>query len=194
MPVGMPPRQALRISNSWNVHAEDLDISQPAIDASICRLGLMLFPSPGKALRAVRQLLRPSARFAALVFTTPANNPFMARSMAILLRHAGKSAPAPDSAGIFALGGNGALEQLFEGSGLTDVISTTLRSPLTLASASDALEVMQQAFGAYRAVVADLGSAEQADGWAEVQDYLTQLESHGRFETELEFKITSGAR
>jgi hypothetical protein len=115
-------------------------------------------------------------------------------SLGILLRRAGKSPPAPGQPGIFALGGGGVLEKLYEGSGLTDVMSTTLRSPLNLASASAALQMMQQAFGAYRAVVADLGAAEQADAWREVHDFLSQLESHGRFQTELEFKITSGAR
>jgi hypothetical protein len=33
----------------------------------------MLFPSPREALEAVQCVLKPGARFAALVFTTPAN-------------------------------------------------------------------------------------------------------------------------
>ena len=61
-------------------------------------------------------------------------------------------------------------------------------------SADSALEMMQQAFGAYRAVLADLGPAERDKAWAEVRDYLGQLETGGRFETDLEFIIGSGAR
>jgi ubiquinone/menaquinone biosynthesis C-methylase UbiE len=105
--------------------AEDLDERQTPFDASISRLGLMLFPSPRGALKAVQRVLRPGARFAALVFTSPANNPFMAQPMVILLRHAGKSPPAPGQPGIFALGGDGVLEEL---------ISAVSRSPRTARS------------------------------------------------------------
>ena len=75
--------------------AEDLDKSIAPFDASICRFGLMLFPSPREALAAVNRVLAPGARFAALVFTTPAKNPFLAKPMAILLRHTGKKPPPP---------------------------------------------------------------------------------------------------
>jgi len=114
--------------------AEDLQESLIPFDGSISRLGLMLFPFPRNALRAVLCLLKPDARFSALVFTTPNNNPFMAQPMAILLRNAGKSAPAPGQPGIFALGGDGILENLMKESGFTDVKSTKVRASLKLAS------------------------------------------------------------
>ncbi len=49
--------------------AEDLPATQQAFDAAICRLGLMLFPAPKQALKAVQSVLKPQARFAGLVFT-----------------------------------------------------------------------------------------------------------------------------
>jgi SAM-dependent methyltransferase len=127
--------------------AEDLEADLIPFDASISRLGLMLFPSPDNALRAVQRVLKPAARFAALVFTIPDNNPFMARPMAILLRHAGKAPPAPGRPGIFALGADGVLESLMKESGLTDVKSTKVGASLRLATASDALEMMQKRSG-----------------------------------------------
>ena len=98
--------------------AEQLDAALGPFDASISRLGLMLFPSPGSALAAVQRVLKPGGHFAALVFTTPQNNRFLAQPMAILLRHAGKSAPAPGQPGIFALSGDGVLGKLLKDSGL----------------------------------------------------------------------------
>jgi ubiquinone/menaquinone biosynthesis C-methylase UbiE len=174
--------------------AEDLDQPQTLFDASISRLGLMLFPSPRRALAAVQCVLKPGARFAALVFTSPDNNHFTAQPMAILLRHAGKSRPAPGQPGIFALGGDGVLEELMKDSGLTQVRTRTVRAPLRLQSASAALEMMQQAFGAYRAVVAGLDDAEKSKAWGEVYECLKQFEIGGAFETEFEFIIGSGAR
>ncbi|MBL27251.1 MAG: SAM-dependent methyltransferase [Rhodospirillaceae bacterium] len=174
--------------------AENLDEADGPFDAAICRVGLMLFPSPRKALEALQRVLKPSGRFAALVFTTPANNPYMAQPMAILMQYAGKSPPAPGQPGIFALGGEGILEGLMKESGFVDVQTQTVRAQLRLPSASDALEMMQQAFGVYRAIVANLDPEEKARAWNEVHKCLKRFESNGNFETELEFIIGSGAR
>jgi ubiquinone/menaquinone biosynthesis C-methylase UbiE len=81
--------------------AEDLEVTPESFDAVICRLGLMLFVAPAQALAAVRRALRPGGKVAVVVFTTPAANPFMAQPMQILLRHAGKTPPAPGQPGIF---------------------------------------------------------------------------------------------
>jgi ubiquinone/menaquinone biosynthesis C-methylase UbiE len=174
--------------------ADELDEIQPPFDAAISRLGLMLFPAPATALKAVQRVLKPGARFSALVFTTPAHNPFMAQTMAILLRHAGKSAPAPGQPGIFALGSDGALENLMRQSGLTDVKTKTVRAPLRVANSSDALEMMQEAFGAYRAVVADLGNAEKSKAWRDVHECLRTFETEHGFTAEFEFIIGAGAK
>ncbi len=174
--------------------AEDLELSQHPFDASICRLGLMLFPAPGSALEAIQRVLKPGGRFAALVFTTPTSNPFMAQPMRTLLRHDNKQPPGPDQPGIFALGGDGVLENLLNKSGLTNVNTKTVRALLKLPSTSQALEMMQQAFGAYRAVVADLGEAERSKAWLEVRECLKQFENDDGFKTEFEFIIGSGAR
>jgi ubiquinone/menaquinone biosynthesis C-methylase UbiE len=185
--AGMPTVETLECA------AEDLDGTLGPFDASICRLGLMLFPSPRAALKAVRHVLRPGARFAALVFTTPANNSFMAEPMVILLRHAAKSPPTPGQPGIFALGAEGVLERLIKDVGLIDVKTRILRASLRLANASAALEMMQRAFGSYRAVVADLDDAQRSKAWNEVHECLKQFEKSRGFETEFEFIIGSGA-
>ena len=71
-------REGIKNIETVECAAEDLKEAQAPFDASLCRLGLMLFPSPASALRAIHRVLKPGARFAALVFTTPATNPFMA--------------------------------------------------------------------------------------------------------------------
>jgi ubiquinone/menaquinone biosynthesis C-methylase UbiE len=172
---------------------DEFDEAQAPFDAAICRLGLMLFPTPSRALRSVQRVLKPGARFAALVVTTPANNPYLSQPMRILLDHAGKQPPAPGQPGLFALGGDGVLEGLLKESGLENVETKTVRTPFRLASADDALEMMQQAFGAYRAVVADLGEDDRSRAWADVHGCLTQFEGANGFEAELELLIGVGA-
>jgi ubiquinone/menaquinone biosynthesis C-methylase UbiE len=173
--------------------AEDLPETQQAFDAAICRLGLMLFPAPRQALKAVQGVLKPRARFAGLVFTTPSNNPFMSQPMQILLRHAGKEPPPAGKPGIFALGRPGVLKGLLSDTGFSGVQAKVVRASLRLESSAEALEMMQQAFGAYRAVVADLGSDARAAAWSEVGECLKQFEGDDGFQAGLEFVIGSGA-
>ncbi len=172
--------------------ADELDASLGPFDAAICRMGLMLFPSPLGALRALRPLLGPGARFAALVFSTPAKSPFLAQPMAILLRHAGKSPPSPGSPGIFALGGDGVLENLLMEGGFTEIKTTKVQANIVLPSAAEALHLMQEAAGAYRAVVADLDEQARARAWDEVYDCLKQFHTGSRFEAQLEAIVGSG--
>jgi ubiquinone/menaquinone biosynthesis C-methylase UbiE len=192
-------RQSAAAANLQNIEtiesaAEDLDERLPPFDAAISRLGLMLFPSPGEALKALQRVLKPGARFAALVFTTPDNNPFLARSMAVLLRCAGKSPPKPGQPGLFALGGKGILEGLMRDSGLVQIQTKLVTASLNLPSASHALEMMREAFGAYRAVVADLSDTEKLKAWNEVYECHKQFEGADGFRAQFDFIIGSGAK
>ena len=85
------------------------------------------------------------------------------------------------------------MEDLFRNTGFADVQSQIIRSPLNLPTAEDALQMIQQAFGAYRAIVADLSADDQAAAWSEVLECLRQFESKDGFETKFEFVIASGA-
>jgi ubiquinone/menaquinone biosynthesis C-methylase UbiE len=192
-------QEAARRSGLGNIEtlecaAEELPSTLGRFDAAICRFGLMLFPGPKQALQAVHRVLEPKARIAALVFSTPAANPFMAEPMQILLRHAGKEPPPAGRPGIFALGGRGVLEGLLTDSGLMDVEARIARASLRLSSAAEALQMMQEAFGAYRAVVADLGPEARAAAWAEVGECLQRFVNDEGFQTDVEFIIGSGAR
>src|SRR5262245_47831724 len=174
--------------------AEELDVTADSFDAVICRLGLMLFAEPARALAAVRQGLRPGGKVAAVVFTVPEANPFMAEPLRILLRHAGKRPPAPGQAGIVALGAPGVLARLLVGSGFVAVEERTVSVPLRMPSAAQALAMMQEAFGAYRAVISDHLPAVQDAAWAEVATTLLGFETPMGFAAPAEVLIVAGTR
>lgn len=174
--------------------AEELDVGDGSFDAAICRLGLMLFRDPGEALRAVRRALRPGGKFAVVVFTTPEANPFMAKPMQILLRHAGKPPPAPGRPGIFALGGPGVLERLFADSGFTGFEQRRVALALRTRSAERTLEMMKEAFGAYRAVLEDSSETVRTAAWAEVAEALRSFETPDGFAAPAEVLVAAGAR
>jgi SAM-dependent methyltransferase len=174
--------------------AEDLELAADRFDAVICRLGLMLFSDPTKALLAVRRALRPGGKVAVVVFTTPAANPFMAKPMQILLRHAGKTPPAPGQPGIFSLGAPGVIEHLFADSGFVGVEQRTLTLALRMPSAAQALAMIQEAFGAYRAVVSDRPEGVRVAAWAEVAETLKTFETATAFVAPAEVLVAAGVK
>lgn len=172
--------------------ADSFDATLSPFDAAICRFGLMLFPSPAEAIKSIRGVLKPGACFSAVVVTTPQNNPYFSQPMKILLDHAGKAPPAPGQPGLFVLGGDGILENLLNDCGLEGVQTKIMRAPIRLANADEALEMMQQAFGAFRAVAAELGEAEQQKAWSDVHDCLGQFEGKNGYEAEIEVMVGCG--
>ena len=82
---------------------------------------------------------------------------------------------------------------MFRDAGFGDVRCKTITGQLQLASVSEALTMMQEAFGVYRAVVADLGSDERSRAWEEVRECLQQFETSDGFGATLEFHVVSGA-
>ncbi|TMA88069.1 MAG: methyltransferase domain-containing protein [Deltaproteobacteria bacterium] len=84
--------------------AESLDLDADSFDAVICRLGLMLFSNPEKVLRAMRRVVRPGGKVAALVFSTAEKNPRQGIILGVARRFG--SAPLP----LFSLGASNVLE------------------------------------------------------------------------------------
>jgi SAM-dependent methyltransferase len=174
--------------------AEELDVAAESFDAVICRLGLMLFVEPARALAVVQRALRPGGKVAAVVFTTPASNPFMTRPMQVLLRHAGKTPPAPGQPGLFALGAPGVLAGLLRDGGFVGIEERIIETPLRTSSAAEALVMMREAFGAYRAVVSDQPERVQSAAWAEVAEILKEYETAVGFIGRTEVCVAAGVK
>ncbi len=192
-------RETVAASNVNNVttlagSAEELDLDSEGFDAVVCRLGLMLFAEPEKAIAAAYRALRPGGRIAAVVFTSPQANRFMAEPMVILLRHAGKAPPTPGRPGIFALGAPGKLEGLLEGAGFGDVEARVMNVDMRLSGADEVLLMMQEGWGAYRAVLAGTSDAVQAQAWSEVHDFLRGFEATGEFVASAEVLAVAAAK
>ena len=185
---------AAGLTNIETLHgpAESLAESGLRVDAAVCRLGLMLFRSPRDALAAMRTVLARNGRFACLVFAAPQENPLFSKTMAIALKHAGKTPPAASSPGLFALSDPARLQTLFEAAGYTGIAIERVTVRLSIASPDDALTMMQEAFGAYRAVLAGLDADSRAAAWREIRDCLETFSSPGGVAAEMVLLLASG--
>ena len=192
-------RRNARIAGLGNVStlcgaAEELEVAPGSFDAVICRLGFMLFAEPTKALVAVRKALKPGGKVAVVVFTTPAANPARAKATQILLRHAGKAPPPAGRPGMFSLGALGTIERLLTESGFIGVERRQMNLPLRMRSAADALQMIQEAFAASRAIVSDCSEAVRAAAWAEVAEMLKTFESDKGFVTPGGLLVAAGTK
>ncbi len=192
-------RENVRTAGLQNVStlrgaADELGIPPASVDAVICRLGLMLFPDPKSALNSIHHALKPGGKVAVVVFTTPAANPHRAKAMQILLRHAGKPPPAPGQPGMYALGGPGTMDELYTECGFIDVRRREIKIPMVMQSAKDALQMMQDAYGAYRAVLQDCSEGIQKAAWAEVAQMLKTFETDGKFVAPSELLVAAGTK
>ena len=182
------------LTNVETLHgpAEDLSESGLRVDAATCRLGLMLFQSPQDAVAAVRSVLVESGRFAVLVVASPQDNLLFSKTMMIALKHAGKTPPPPGSPGLFALSDPARLENLFQAAGYIDTRVEQVVARMSIASVGDALTMMQEAFGAYRAVLADLDDEKRDVAWGEIRDCIGQFSSQGGVNADMTFLLASG--
>jgi ubiquinone/menaquinone biosynthesis C-methylase UbiE len=174
--------------------AEDLETENAAFDAAICRLGLMLIPNPHGIAGSILTILRPSGRFGAVVIGPPEHNPFLAEPLKILRRHANKAPPPPGAPGIFALANAGQLSTLLRDAGFTDVSVKTIDENLDMDSAEDAMQMIKEAFGVYRAIIGDQPARTQEDAWAEVLDFLKRFEGAYGLRVTSQFHVASGAK
>ncbi len=177
-----------------NSPAEDINVEPGSFDAVICRLGLMLFVSPERVLSSVNHALKPGGRFAAVVFTGPASNYFIARPMEILLKHAKKDPPGAGEPGIFAMGKSGKLKEIITENGFTDYREKVLNISLKLPSVDAAFNMMQDAFGAYREVISSSPESVRHAAWNEVRQMISEFEVNGRFEASAEVMVAVGTK
>jgi ubiquinone/menaquinone biosynthesis C-methylase UbiE len=68
------------------VDAENLALDADSFDAAICRIALMLFPNPAKALTEMRRVVKPGGKVAAMVFSAFEKNPYHGIPIAIVRR------------------------------------------------------------------------------------------------------------
>lgn len=174
---------------------ERLDVGEGAFDAAICRLGLMFFPDPVKGLDAIRRALKPGGRAAAIVFSTPEENPCMVMAMQTAFRHAGMA--PPDSyrpGGLFCLGKPGLIEDMFEAAGFSQVMAQKISAPFRLPSAAHFVGFAAAAAGAVRQIVDGLDEEGRKAAWADMAERLRVFETKGGWEGPNQLILASGMR
>jgi ubiquinone/menaquinone biosynthesis C-methylase UbiE len=163
--------QAAREAGLANVEmrvmdAQNLDVSDDSFDAVICRLGLMLFPNPVRALMEMHRAVRPGGHVVTMVFSTADKNPYFGVPLG-LLSHRGLEVQP-----LFSLGTPEKLQETFKASGLRNVAIHEFAVRRTFSSIGEAIRNMEGMI-AIRKPMASLSDAERQKFLAEVEQELS---------------------
>jgi ubiquinone/menaquinone biosynthesis C-methylase UbiE len=181
-----------------NVETLELDgerhgsLPPASFDAAISRVGLIYFPDQQRALAGIRHALKPGARFAAMVYSTPERNPFFSLPVSIIRQRAQLPPPLPGQPGPFSLGGEGVLARTLEQAGLRDVEVRRIDSPVRLPSAAECVRFERESFGALHQMMASMDERERAETWQEIETALSRFESADGFVGPCEMLVGAG--
>lgn len=101
------------------IDAEEIPLETDSVDGVLCRFGFMLMPDPAAALAETRRVLRPGGRLALAVWSTAADNPWVAIAGRILAERGLTPPPAPGAPGMFVLADEARLQGLLSGAGFS---------------------------------------------------------------------------
>jgi ubiquinone/menaquinone biosynthesis C-methylase UbiE len=174
------------------MNAENIDLDENSFDSVICRQGLMLFPNPLKALTAMRRVVKPEGKVAALVWSAEEKNPYQGIPFAIVRRIGNIPAPTAGQPGLFTLGEPALLEGIFRESGFqeTGVHAVTLNR--RFASAEKAIQSLTNP--GLQQLMTKLSETEREQARAEMMGQLRQFEGPNGLELTGEMLIAVGTK
>src|SRR4030081_3282681 len=141
--------------------ASALDLPSDSFDAAICRFGLMFVPDVAAALGHVLRVLKPGARFAALVWSTEDKNPYIGLQLKLVREMDRMPSPPPSLARTVSLSAPGQLEQAFRAAGFANVNVSAIATPRNFESVEDAITAMRQTSPAQGELGREMNDAER---------------------------------
>lgn len=176
------------------MNAENLDFDTDSFDAVICRMGLMVFPDPVKALMGMHRVVKRGRKVVALVPSTEQKNPCRGIPLGIVRRIGNNLTEVPGLRSLFSLGNPDVLQETFRASGFADVGTHAVPTRAIYSSAAEAVRITTDSFPGLRHLMDQLSEAERERAWTEIQRDLSQFESPNGFEAPGEVLIGIGIK
>jgi SAM-dependent methyltransferase len=145
---------------------EALELAPASLDVVLSRAAIMYTSNPLETLRRLHTALRPGGRLAVAVWATPDRVAF-ATPVAVMIETLRIEPPAAGP-GPFALGADGALEDLVRDAGFTDVVAGTALAVYETASAEACTEWIRDVAPPITELIADQPVPVRQDVWNRV--------------------------
>ena len=177
------------------VNAENIELESDSFDAVICRIALMLFPNPVKALGEMHRVVKPGGKVAVMVYSGLEKNPYHEIFQEAVRRMGNIPWPAPGEPWMYALGAPGLLEGLYSSAGFLNVSVHAAPIPRRFPSAAAAVGNMKKATaGDIGELMNRLKEADRDRAWAEIEEKFKRFEGPNGFEAPGEVLIGVGTK
>ena len=174
--------------------ADALAPGEDLFDGAISRLVLMLIPDPVAAAKAVLNVLRPGAKFTAMVVGDLEKTGFSAKALDILARHGGKTDWEDKPGSIRSLADPAKLEAVLRNAGFADVSARRVPYVQRVPSAALMATIIRDGYAFYKSLIAELPPAGQDAAWTEMEEMLKTFEGAEGFAGFGEMNLVVGRR
>ena len=182
----------LKNIDTREMNAENIELDAGSFDAVICRMGLMLFSDPVKALIGMRRVLKPTGKAVALVWSAQEKNPCRGVPLAVLKRLGGDFSGAPRLDRMFRFGDRAILEDTFKAGGFQDVAVHAVATRWRYSSVADAVQAAKDSFLGLQPILAPLTNTERDLAWTQVEQEFSRFGDANGFEAPGELLIGVG--
>ena len=177
------------------MNAENIELDADSFDAVICRIALMLFPNPAKALSEMHRVVKPGGKVAVMVYSGLEKNPYHEIFQEAVRRMGNIPWPAPGEPWMYALGAPGLLEGLYSGAGFINISVRAAPIPRRFQSAAAAVGNMKKAIAGDIGVLMNrLKEADRDRAWGEIEEKFKRFEGPNGFEVPGEVLIGVGTK
>jgi SAM-dependent methyltransferase len=133
--------------------AESLSLSERDFDAVVCRWGFMFMPDLGAALSGIRSRMKPGARLATAVWSTPEKVPMITVGAAIVRKLANLPPPPPNALDPLRLANTAILEGALTAANFKAVTIERLQVVFEFASAAAFTQFRCEVSAPFRALL-----------------------------------------
>jgi SAM-dependent methyltransferase len=187
-------KESLTTVDTRVMNAENLELDADSFDAVICRMALMLFPNPAKALSEMHRVVKPEGKVAVTVHSALENNPYHAIRQEIVRRLGNIPWPAPGQPWMFALGAPGLLEGLYREAGFQNISVRAAPIVRGFPSAAAAVGSMRKGAGDNKELMTQLKEADRELAWTRIEEQFRRFEGPNGFEIPGEVLIGVGTK
>lgn len=149
--------------------AESLNFPDDHFDAIVCRWGLMFLPDPVTALRSIKRMLKPNAKFSTAVWDVPANIPFFSFAVHTLQDMFNVPPPPPGTPTVAGMA-DGVVEDRMEQAGFINIKRKDVTLNFAFPSAGDYAQLMKDIAAPLSAMMADQPQEEQKRYWKTLEE------------------------
>jgi ubiquinone/menaquinone biosynthesis C-methylase UbiE len=174
---------------------ERLGVGDASFDVAVSRWGLMLMPDPLLGARSVCRAVKPGARFAAAVWSTPDEVPFIALAGRIAERELGVAPPTPETPGPMRMGREGMLEECLASAGFRSIESRVLPVTMDFDSPAQFVQFQREMSGTLKRALDDKPLEVQTRLWSMLERETGRyVAADGRVRFENRVRLAVGVR